>query len=129
MKAVHQTEVHTDLVPKIFERYSRLSERTDMHMAVFHEYFPLGKITSVGKDATAFRGREPKTNVMAFVLWAADTPEKFQFAKVACTELMHIASSTERGIAGPENIGYGNYSTCIDHGPRKDDSANYCAPV
>lgn len=110
--SIREIAPDTNIVAQEFSRYLALSERPGVDLALVHEYIPMGKISSVASDATAFSHREPKNNVVAISYWEDNHEENFKFAKEATDELLAF---TVRAEKEKDHFGYGNYSMSDGH--------------
>ncbi|EGO01574.1 hypothetical protein SERLA73DRAFT_103446 [Serpula lacrymans var. lacrymans S7.3] len=110
MKGVYQTKPRVDVILQAFDRMVALSETRDLEVAILIEYFPLGKITEVTNDATAFR-RVRAGNVLSLVYWDEDTPDNQQRARDIAWELSNIVVKGQHDLSEVDNTGYGNYDS------------------
>jgi hypothetical protein len=109
-KAAYESTPRPEIVAQEFSRLVPLSEGT-VQIAVFHEYIPMRKFATVATDATAFRVREPRGNVLVLSTWEDDAEEGLKFARAASKELLSFVIKSE-SAKEKDNIGYGNYSEC-----------------
>lgn len=79
-----------------------------------YEYFPLAKINSVPRDATAFQ-RYPYPNILNFLRWEENTQENVKWAQTTSRKVMEIVTSGNEELSGGLKInGYGNYGQCFE---------------
>lgn len=113
MRGVTQLTPKLDVAQAVLKRIAELGvSDPDVQVGMLFEYFSLAKVNSVAHDATAFRSRGPKGNVLAQVAWANDTPEKSKRGRDIAHELTGIITAKEREAHEYENSGYGNYGRC-----------------
>ncbi|EMD41364.1 hypothetical protein CERSUDRAFT_43286 [Gelatoporia subvermispora B] len=87
---------------EVLDSVIRLSSLGKQPIQAQFEMFPLQAISRVKNDATAFP-RSTESNVLITSVWDEESPEKFQFARDAASQLLRTAIA-----AGA--TGYGNYS-------------------
>lgn len=98
------------------------SSQPDFFVAVLSEFFPLGKINSVPRDATAFHNRGQQSNVLFNIDWReGDITEKTNLARETARALATIISRAEENPLASVNNGYANYGRCRNF-PDGEDS-------
>lgn len=107
--------------PSVAEACSKVIEATrgidgnKLRVFLTFEYYPLGKICSVPKDATAFR-RENASAGMVLVFWDYDENEReveTAKAREITHELVDIVINGQGDITESESAGYANYCMMI----------------
>ena len=113
MKGVRSTKPRIEVAEQVFKTLIQYTEnRPDMTMSCMWEFFPLKKICSVPKDATAF-SRSPYGNVLQIVRWTENTEDNLKYARDVSREIMDIVVKGNVELSDAENIGYGNYGELI----------------
>lgn len=111
MKSVFIGRAQDEVTPKIMDSWLALSnDKSPVQYAIFHEYFPGGKISSVSADTTAFFHRKKTSHALCLATWKENTQENFEIAKKGARQLVQPSIDLE---AIPEDLGYSNYSQCF----------------
>ena len=79
-------------------------------ISVGFEYFPLHKVTSVPRSATAFR-RDPEPNVLIMVVWVNDSKDSVDKARGYANAIAGILVGNQADKA--QSIGYANYGASV----------------
>ncbi|THH08126.1 hypothetical protein EW145_g2912 [Phellinidium pouzarii] len=108
MRGVTQHEYSPAVAKQVYERMCDISSK-DMRISVLFELFPLDKIRSVAKDATAFNLRGPESNVLCICAWDEDTSEYGARGRNAAFVMSDIVSSAEESPETSKMRAYGNY--------------------
>jgi hypothetical protein len=134
IKGTFQTKPRLEVYKSVFEKVANVNaERPKMQCGVGFEYFPLQKVSSVPKDATAF-SRSPYPSILIMLRWPDDQADDLEFARSSVHDLMGIISEgnvdlpkPERGASGYAYANYGeshirlfSNQACSPPNPRAD---------
>lgn len=103
----HKAPDHVS-ISKAFEIIVQLAKVEGFRPTLAFEYFPLGKILSVPRAATAFR-RDVTPAVLVLMIWKDDLPENTERARSAAHEIRDIIASHQPALTKEELQGYANY--------------------
>lgn len=111
MKSVHVATPKPDIIQDVFNEFVNISEHDSPALAfnVVHEYYPNTNITQIPNNATAFGHRRPGIIVLAFGVWAENTPERQVAAKEGANQILGLISQAEKRTDEKVHPGYGNY--------------------
>jgi hypothetical protein len=89
-------------------RFVELVKTGNFTGAIIYEYFPLEKINSVPKNATAFR-RELVSSVLVNLNWDQKVQDRSEEGRKYAHELAAIIAGDGSDLTNSESLGYSNY--------------------
>ncbi|KIM46256.1 hypothetical protein M413DRAFT_441337 [Hebeloma cylindrosporum] len=108
-KGVGHKHFHYPSIAKAHEKLQELIKTTGSYQgAILYEYFPLHKVNSVSRDATAFQ-RELVPNALVILTWDHKAGDCSGQARQLANELASIVVGVEPDITPSEALGYSNY--------------------
>lgn len=107
MKGIAHREPRYESISKAFDYIQEVSG-PDFKANILFEYFPLGKISAVSPEITAFR-RDPTASILALVMWKEDTKENSDRGRSVAHELAELVVAGQQGVSPTQIMGYSNY--------------------
>ncbi|KAH9482486.1 FAD-linked oxidoreductase [Psilocybe cubensis] len=107
-KGVAHKRPNPEAIVRAHNKFVDLVKSDNFNGAILYEYFPLQKINSVSRDATAFR-REFASSVLVNLTWDNSTGDRTQEARKHTYELASIISRDGKDMTTAETLGYSNY--------------------
>lgn len=116
LKSVYTSSPDPSVMKHMFDTILDISEpySPDVNVVIVHEFVSSATASKVAKDATAYAQRNPMVNVLSYINWAEDTPERTAFSKDGSAQLLKIVTNSEKIIDDKDNIGYGNHCMFSD---------------
>ncbi|PPQ79510.1 hypothetical protein CVT25_003392 [Psilocybe cyanescens] len=107
-KGVAHKRPHPQAIEQAHNKLVNLIKTGNFNGAILYEYFPLQKINSVPRDATAFR-REFASSVLVNLTWDNSVEDRTQEARKHSYELASLISRDGKDMTTAETLGYSNY--------------------
>lgn len=107
-KGVAHKRPHPQAIENAHNKFVDLVKTGNFNGAILYEYFPLQKINSVPRDATAFR-REFASSILVNLTWNNSVQDRTQEARKHSYELASVISRDGKDMTTAETLGYSNY--------------------